>query len=65
MQANILPPTFQASWPPPQGSDTSAPGNFRQMAFTSLRLIVLLASDAPFDMPNMATYGAKLIDCPR
>ena len=26
MQANILPPIFQASWPPPQGSDTSAPG---------------------------------------
>src|SRR6266516_4198823 len=29
MQANILPPTFQASWPPPQGSDTSAPGKVR------------------------------------
>ena len=26
MHANILPPTFQASWPPPHGSDTSAPG---------------------------------------
>src|SRR5262245_20593158 len=39
MQANILPPTFQASCPPPQGSDTSAPGNVRQMAFTISRLI--------------------------
>src|SRR5689334_4502599 len=39
MQANILPPTFQASWPPPQGSDTSAPGNARQIALTISRLI--------------------------
>src|SRR5215203_2976915 len=39
MHANILPPTFHASWPPPQGSDTSAPGNARQMAFTISRLI--------------------------
>src|SRR5262245_27691549 len=42
MQANILPPTFQASCPPPQGSDTSAPGNLRQMVFTSFRLICSL-----------------------
>src|SRR5262245_48054296 len=41
IQANILPPTFQASCPPPQGSDTSAPGNLRQMALTFLRLMVL------------------------
>src|SRR5215203_2916879 len=39
MHANILPPTFHASWPPPQGTDTSAPGNARQMAFTISRLI--------------------------
>jgi hypothetical protein len=43
MQANILPPTFQASCPPPQGSDTSAPGNARQMALTFLRLIACLS----------------------
>src|SRR5215470_17615369 len=39
-QANILPPTFQASWPPPQGSETSAPGKVLQIALTRLRLIV-------------------------
>ena len=32
-------PTFQASCPPPHGSDTSAPGNIRQIAFTFFRLI--------------------------
>src|SRR5262245_24741830 len=42
IQANILPPTFQASCPPPQGSDTSAPGKHRQMALTVLRLILPL-----------------------
>src|SRR5690349_5687966 len=42
MQANILPPTFQASWPPPQGSETSAPGKVRQMALTMSRLIASL-----------------------
>src|SRR5204863_3666545 len=44
MQANILPPTFQASCPPPQGSDTSAPGNLRQMALTFFRLMTLKRS---------------------
>jgi hypothetical protein len=39
MQANILLPTFQASCPPPQGSDTSAPGKVRQMALTFLRFM--------------------------
>src|SRR5690349_3608310 len=39
IQANILPPTFQASCPPPQGSDTLAPGKPRQMALTLLRLM--------------------------
>src|SRR4030095_6755457 len=53
MQPNILPPTFQASWPPPQGSDTSAPGNVLQMAFTILRLMTLfLALDAPLLPPH-------------
>src|SRR5262245_44597982 len=39
IQANILPPTFQASCPPPHGSDTLAPGKLRQMALTSSRLM--------------------------
>src|SRR5262245_5706289 len=43
MQANILPPTFQASCPPPQGSDTLAPGNVWQTAFTISRLITTSA----------------------
>src|SRR5215207_4737927 len=48
MHASILPPTFHASWPPPQGSDTSAPGKARQMAFTISRLI---GSSFPFYNP--------------
>jgi hypothetical protein len=39
MQANILPPTFQASCPPPQGSETSAPGKVAQIALTRSRVI--------------------------
>src|SRR5215469_8265347 len=39
IQANILPPTFQASCPPPHGSDTLAPGKLPQMALTMSRLI--------------------------
>src|SRR5262245_30414531 len=44
MQANILPPTFHASCPPPQGSETSAPGNLRQMALTFFRLMAFYLS---------------------
>ena len=40
--ANILPPTFQASCPPPQGSETCAPGRAAQIAVTVWRLIPAL-----------------------
>lgn len=38
--ANILPPIFQASWPPPQGSVKVAPGRDWQMVLIVSRDIV-------------------------
>src|SRR5262245_3715973 len=62
MQPTILPPTFQASCPPPQGSDTSAPGNVRQMAFTISRLI-----DSPWPLAvgsyPTVTFPQSLLTC--
>jgi hypothetical protein len=52
MQANILPPTFQASWPPPQGSDTAAPGSVLQTALTISRLIAAFPIEARWRMAN-------------
>src|SRR5262249_41202363 len=54
IQANILPPTFQASCPPPQGSDTLAPGKPRQMALTLLRLMASPTTCAAGVLPGPA-----------
>lgn len=54
IQANILPPTFQASWPPPQGSDFSAPGKGAQMAWTSSRNVI---------RASYTTFGNKANAC--
>src|SRR6185312_9482767 len=44
ISANILPPTFQASWPPPHGSETSAPGRSLQISATRWRKASLISA---------------------
>ena len=58
--ANILPPIFHASWPPPpepdvQGSDTSAPGRVAQWALTRVRVPKNFSSRNPQQRRDLAS----------